>query len=80
MEFNFELELFLQVLQKQNQVDRQRSKGHSSHFFLPQILVLIFRFLSCCEDVSARMKIFRDLLDLLDSNPSNIEAFMVLVQ
>lgn len=77
MDFNFELELFLQVLQKQNQVDRQRSKGHNSHFFLPQILVLIFRFLSCCEDMSARMKIFRDLLDLLDSNPSNIEAFMV---
>lgn len=65
-----------QVLQKQNQVDRQRSKGQNSHFFLPQILVLIFRFLSCCEDVPTRMKIIRDLLDLLDSNPSNLEAFM----
>lgn len=64
----------------QNQLDRQRSKGHNSHFFLPQILVLIFRFLSSCEDVPARMKIIRDLLDLLDSNPSNLEAFMVLVQ
>ncbi|XP_023910441.2 BEACH domain-containing protein B isoform X2 [Quercus suber] len=65
-----------QVLQMQNQLDRQKSKGHNSHFFLPQILVLIFRFLSCCEDVHARMKIIRDLLDLLDSNPSNLEAFM----
>lgn len=66
------------MLQKQNQVNRQKSKGHNSHFFLPQILVLIFRFLSGSTDVSARMKIIRDLLDLLDSNPSNVEAFMVL--
>ncbi|XP_038715869.1 BEACH domain-containing protein B isoform X2 [Tripterygium wilfordii] len=65
-----------QVLQKHNQVDRQKSRGNSSHFFLPQILVLIFRFLSCCEDASARMKIIQDLLDLLDSNYSNIEALM----
>ncbi|EXB79620.1 BEACH domain-containing protein lvsC [Morus notabilis] len=65
-----------QVLQKQNQVSRQRSKGHSSHFFLPQILVLIFRFLSGSQDAAARMKIIRDLLDLLDSSPSNVEAFM----
>ncbi|BFG19464.1 hypothetical protein CerSpe_057380 [Prunus speciosa] len=65
-----------QVLQKQSQVERQRSKGHVSHFLLPQILVLIFRFLSGCEDVASRMKIFRDLLDLLDSDPSNVEAFM----
>lgn len=65
-----------QVLQKHNQIDRQRSRGNNSQFFLPQILVLIFRFLSGCEDVSARIKIIRDLLDLLDSNPSNVEAFM----
>ncbi|XP_062098924.1 BEACH domain-containing protein B isoform X2 [Humulus lupulus] len=63
-----------QVLQKQ--VNRQRSKGHNSHFFLPQILVLIFRFLSGSEDAFARVKIIRDLLDLLDSSPSNVEAFM----
>ncbi|KAF4394946.1 hypothetical protein F8388_017674 [Cannabis sativa] len=63
-----------QVLQKQ--VNRQRSKGHNSHFFLPQILVLIFRFLSGSEDAFARVKIIRDLLDLLDSHPSNVEAFM----
>ncbi|XP_057974811.1 BEACH domain-containing protein B isoform X2 [Malania oleifera] len=65
-----------QVLQKHNQAEKQRSKGNNSQFFLPQILVLVFRFLSGCEDASARMKIIRDLLDLLDSNPSNIEALM----
>ncbi|XP_057986936.1 BEACH domain-containing protein B isoform X2 [Hevea brasiliensis] len=65
-----------QVLQKHSLVEKPRSKGNSSHFFLPQILVLIFGFLSSCEDVSARAKIIRDLLDLLDSNSSNIEALM----
>ncbi|KAA8528370.1 hypothetical protein F0562_035725 [Nyssa sinensis] len=65
-----------QVLQKHNHLDRQRSRGNNSQFFLPQILVLIFRFLSGCEDTSARMKIISDLLELLDSNPSNIEALM----
>ncbi|GLU16070.1 hypothetical protein SLE2022_325200 [Rubroshorea leprosula] len=65
-----------QVLQKHNQADKQRSKGNSSHFFLPQILVVIFKFLSGCEDASARMKVISDLLDLLDSNPLNIEALM----
>ena len=70
---------FVQVLQKYNQVNRQKSKGQNSHFFLPQILVLIFRFLFGSEDASARMKIIRDLLDLLDSSPSNVEAFMVLI-
>lgn len=65
-----------QVLQKHNQADKQRSKGISSNFFVPQILVIIFKFLSGCEDASARMRIFIDLLDLLDSNPLNIEALM----
>ncbi|CAK9175598.1 unnamed protein product, partial [Ilex paraguariensis] len=65
-----------QVLQKHNQLDQQRSRGNNSQFFLPQILVLIFRFLSGCEDVTARTKIISDLLDLLESNPSNIEALM----
>ncbi|XP_015579782.2 BEACH domain-containing protein B isoform X1 [Ricinus communis] len=65
-----------QVLQKNSQVEKPKNKGNSSHFFLPQILVLIFRFLSTCEDVSARTKIIRDLLDLLDSSSSNIEALM----
>ncbi|OIW14558.1 hypothetical protein TanjilG_14944 [Lupinus angustifolius] len=37
---------------------------------------LLQRYLSGCEDATARIKIIRDLLDLLDSNPSNIEAFM----
>ncbi|KAJ4963542.1 hypothetical protein NE237_023481 [Protea cynaroides] len=65
-----------QVLQKQNQADKQRSKGNNSHFFLPQMLIFIFRFLSSSKDTSTRVKILRDLLDLLDSNPSNNEALM----
>nr|XP_011458851.1 PREDICTED: BEACH domain-containing protein lvsC isoform X3 [Fragaria vesca subsp. vesca] len=65
-----------QVLQKHIQAEKQRSKGHISHFLLPQILVLIFRFLSSCDDAHSRMKIITDLLDLLDSDPSNVEAFM----
>ncbi|KAH1253242.1 BEACH domain-containing protein B [Glycine max] len=63
-----------QVLQRHNHLERVRSKG--SHFLLPQMLPLIFRYLSGCKDAPARMKIVRDLLDLLDSNASNIEAFM----
>ncbi|XP_010671613.1 BEACH domain-containing protein B isoform X2 [Beta vulgaris subsp. vulgaris] len=65
-----------QVLQKQTQLERQKVKGNSSQFFVPQVLVLIFKFLSECKDVSARVKIIADLLDLLDSSPSNIEALM----
>lgn len=65
------------MLQKHNQFDRQSSSKHDSQFFLPQALSLIFRFLSGCEDATLRMKIMGDLLDLLDSNPSNIEALMV---
>ncbi|XP_020218624.1 BEACH domain-containing protein B isoform X2 [Cajanus cajan] len=63
-----------QVLQRHNHLERVRSKG--SHFLLPQMLPLIFRYLSSCKDARVRMKIIRDLLDLLDSNASNIEAFM----
>lgn len=65
-----------QVLQKQTQIESQRRKGNSSQFILPQILVLIFKFLLECKDASTRVKIIGDLLDLLDSNPSNIEALM----
>ncbi|KAF2585293.1 hypothetical protein F2Q70_00036270 [Brassica cretica] len=65
-----------QVLQKYNQVDKQRSKSSNSHFFLPQIFVFIFKFLSGCKDGSARIKIISDILDLLDSNPMNVEALM----
>ncbi|XP_019058456.1 PREDICTED: BEACH domain-containing protein B isoform X2 [Tarenaya hassleriana] len=65
-----------QVLQKNNQIEKQKSKGSNSHFFLPQILILIFKFLSGCKDGSARMKIISDILDLLDSHPMNIEALM----
>ena len=34
--------------------------------------------MSGCKDVSARVKIITDLLDLLDSSLSNIESLMVL--
>ncbi|KAF9610456.1 hypothetical protein IFM89_022420 [Coptis chinensis] len=65
-----------QVLQKSNQRERHWSKGSNSEFFLPQVLVLIFRFLSNCLDVPSKVKILTDLVDLLDSNPSNIEALV----
>ncbi|XP_049392400.1 BEACH domain-containing protein B isoform X1 [Solanum stenotomum] len=65
-----------QVLQKHNQLDRQKSSKSSSQFFLPQILAIIFRFLSGCKDAPTRIKIISDLLDLLDSNTTNIEALM----
>ncbi|CAN8244848.1 unnamed protein product [Cochlearia groenlandica] len=65
-----------QVLQKYNQADKQRNKATHSHFFLPQIFVFIFKFLSGCEDGLARMKIISDILDLLDANPMNVEALM----
>ncbi|KAK9032820.1 hypothetical protein V6N11_017863 [Hibiscus sabdariffa] len=65
-----------QVLQKNNLVDKQKISGNNSHFFVPQILILIFKYLSSCGDASARMKIISDLLDLLDSNPLNIEALV----
>ncbi|KAI3504943.1 hypothetical protein L1887_26753 [Cichorium endivia] len=65
-----------QVIQRHNQPERQKGKGINSQFFLPQILVLIFKFLSNCQDANTRIKILGDLLELLDSNISNIEAFM----
>ncbi|XP_023750494.1 BEACH domain-containing protein B isoform X2 [Lactuca sativa] len=65
-----------QVIQRHNQPEKQRNKGTNVQFFLPQILVLIFKFLSNCEDANSRIKILEDLLELLDSNTSNIEALM----
>ncbi|XP_054792696.1 BEACH domain-containing protein B isoform X2 [Prosopis cineraria] len=65
-----------QVLQRHNQLERVRSKLNFSHFLLPQMLPLIIRYLSGCEEAHARIKIIRDLLELLDSNPSNIESFV----
>ncbi|KAK1300212.1 hypothetical protein QJS10_CPB13g00240 [Acorus calamus] len=70
-----------QVLQKRSQSDNYQSRQSgstrtSSHFLLPQILVLIFKFLGLCEDSLMRKKVLGDLLNLLDSNPSNIEALM----
>ncbi|XP_073008552.1 BEACH domain-containing protein B isoform X1 [Typha latifolia] len=70
-----------QVLQKCSQSDAQKIKksnsaGFSSHFSLPQILVCIFKYLQSCTETSVRAKLLSDLLDLLDSNSSNIEALM----
>jgi hypothetical protein len=67
----------LQVLQRHSHLEKVKSKASSSHFLLPQMLPLIFRYLTGCEDTVARIRIIRDILDLLDSNASNIEAFMV---
>jgi len=47
-------------------------------FSVPQILVCIFKYIQSCQDASARTKILSDLLDLLDSNPANVESLMVL--
>jgi hypothetical protein len=71
-----------QVLQKQSQTDTAKNKNHigpssSTHFVLPQILGCIFKFLQCCKDSLVRVKILEDLLSLLVSNASNIEALMV---
>ncbi|CAA6657804.1 unnamed protein product [Spirodela intermedia] len=59
------------VLQKRGQVQFNKvdNSRYSSHFILPHILVLIFKYLARCEDCSSREKILRDLLDLIDSNP-----------
>ncbi|CAN4092325.1 unnamed protein product [Withania somnifera] len=64
-----------QALQKHKHLDLQSSRS-SSQFYLPQILAIIFRFLSGCKDAPTRIKIISDLLDLLDSNSTNIEALM----
>jgi hypothetical protein len=47
-------------------------------FFVPQSLVCIFKYIQSCRDASVRTKILSDLLDLLDSNPVNVESLMVL--
>ncbi|CAJ2641153.1 unnamed protein product [Trifolium pratense] len=65
-----------QVLQRHSHHEKVKSKASNSHFLLPQMLPLIFRYLTGCEDTAARIRIIRDILDLLDSNASNIEAFM----
>ncbi|CAL4966889.1 unnamed protein product [Urochloa decumbens] len=69
-----------QVLQENSKFDPLRDKNCNlsslAPFFLPQILVCIFRYMHSCQDSSARRRILNDLLGLLDSNPSNIEALM----
>ncbi|KAJ3679372.1 hypothetical protein LUZ60_017383 [Juncus effusus] len=70
-----------QVLQKRPPSEVAKNKNYagpafSSHFVLPQILVCIFKFLQCCNDSSVRAKILEDLLGLLVTSSSNIEALM----
>lgn len=71
------MQICWQVLQNHDQFEKHRGKIQKPQFFLPQILPLIFRFLSGCESVTTRKKIVGDILDFLDTNPSNIEALMV---
>ncbi|KAM3295293.1 hypothetical protein ACQJBY_037900 [Aegilops geniculata] len=70
-----------QVLQKRSQSNELNDRSSTSvvslaPFYVPQILVCIFKYMHSCQDASARAKILSDLLDLLDSNPSNVEAIM----
>uniref|UniRef100_A0A8R7UR94 BEACH domain-containing protein lvsC n=1 Tax=Triticum urartu TaxID=4572 RepID=A0A8R7UR94_TRIUA len=70
-----------QVLQKRSQSNELKDRSSMSvvslaPFYVPQILVCIFKYMHSCQDASARAKILSDLLDLLDSNPSNVEAIM----
>ncbi|KAF3790525.1 BEACH domain-containing protein B [Nymphaea thermarum] len=65
-----------QVLQKYGQSEKSIFNGYASHFILPQILHLIFTFLTKCNDSLMRLNILNDLVNLLDSNPLNCEALM----
>ncbi|CAM0946806.1 unnamed protein product [Alopecurus aequalis] len=70
-----------QVLQKRSQSNELKDRISTSvvslaPFYVPQMLVCIFKYMQSCQDASARTKILSDLLDLLDSNPSNVEAIM----
>uniref|UniRef100_A0A0E0JVW3 BEACH domain-containing protein B n=1 Tax=Oryza punctata TaxID=4537 RepID=A0A0E0JVW3_ORYPU len=56
--------------------DSAISSASLSPFAVPQILVCIFKYMQSCQDTLARTKILCDLLDLLDSNPSNVEALV----
>jgi hypothetical protein len=73
----------VQVLQKRSQSNELKDRSSTSvvslaPFYVPQMLVCIFKYMQSCQDASARTKILSDLLDLLDSNPSNVEAIMVI--
>ncbi|KAL6873753.1 hypothetical protein ACP4OV_013835 [Aristida adscensionis] len=69
-----------QVLQQNSQSDPSKDKNCNlsslAPFSVPQILVCIFRYMHSCQDCSARTRILNNILGLLDSNPSNIEALM----
>uniref|UniRef100_A0A0E0Q1M9 BEACH domain-containing protein n=1 Tax=Oryza rufipogon TaxID=4529 RepID=A0A0E0Q1M9_ORYRU len=62
--------------QSEQSKNKSCSTSHLVPFFLPQILVCIFRYLQSCQDSSARIRILSELIGLLDSNPTNIEALM----
>eukprot|EP01018_Ginkgo_biloba_P014188 Gb_28819 [translate_table: standard] len=68
-----------QVLQKdhhpQERGDGKTSvTGPFSHFVLPQILGVIFKFMLICEEFASREQIMRDLLKLLEANQSNNDS------
>uniref|UniRef100_A0A162A6C6 BEACH domain-containing protein n=1 Tax=Daucus carota subsp. sativus TaxID=79200 RepID=A0A162A6C6_DAUCS len=65
-----------QVLDKQDQFEKQRGRLKKPQIFLPQILPLIFRFFSGCKSVTKRINIIKDILDILDTSSSNVEAFL----
>ncbi|XP_020165084.1 BEACH domain-containing protein B [Aegilops tauschii subsp. strangulata] len=69
-----------QVLQEHSQSDPSKDTNSNAssldHFFLPRILVCIFKYMQSCQDSSARTRILTKLLGLLCSNPTNIEALM----
>ncbi|KAG0476321.1 hypothetical protein HPP92_013162 [Vanilla planifolia] len=64
------------ILLKVQKNKKPTSNSLSSPFLVPQIFVCIFRFLASCNDKASRTKILEDLLDLLESELSNTEAFM----
>lgn len=55
----------------------RRLSTNSSQFVLPQILGIIFKFLLICEDSSIRHEVLRDLLRLLESNPSSSDTLVL---
>ncbi|XP_057837661.2 BEACH domain-containing protein B isoform X1 [Cryptomeria japonica] len=70
-----------QVLQKahhpQEQGDKKTSAAApSSHFVLPQILGVIFKFILNCQDFATRECILTDLQMLLQANQSNIDSLI----
>ncbi|KAH9329817.1 hypothetical protein KI387_001925, partial [Taxus chinensis] len=68
-----------QVLQKACHLYNREEKktsltGPSSHFVLPQILGVIFKFILNCQDTGIRERILTDLQMLLEANQSNNDS------